>query len=92
MMIGGAIVNGLAFSGSGYLFKAIDRNGYEAEMKRHNLAQEKLQKATAEWGEHRKKIIDYANLHLKKETKLLLISPTLIMLYFYTMNSTQQIN
>ena len=67
MMIGGAIVNGLAFSGSGYLFKAFDKNGYEAERKRHDLAQEQLEKATTEWEEHRKQIIDYANLQLKKQ-------------------------
>jgi len=67
MMIGGAVVNGLAFTGSGYLFKMLDKNGYEAEMKRHNLAQERLQKASAEWEEHRKQTIDFVNLQLKKE-------------------------
>ena len=66
-MIGGAIVNGLAFSGSGYLFKAFDKNGYAEEMKRHNLAQEQLQKASVEWEEHRKQTIDFVNLQLKKE-------------------------
>ena len=33
---------GLAFAGSGYLFKMLDKNGYEAEMKRHNKALEEL--------------------------------------------------
>ena len=33
---------GLAFVGSGYLFRMLDRNGYEAEMKRHNKALEEL--------------------------------------------------
>ena len=67
MMVGGAIVNGLAFTGSGYLFKSLDKSGYESEMKRHNLAQEKLQKASTEWEEHRKQVIDYVNLDLKLE-------------------------
>ena len=67
MMIGGALVNAFAFTGSGYLFKVFDKNGYEAEMKRHNLAQEKLQKASIEWEEHRKQIIDFVNLELKRE-------------------------
>ena len=67
MMVGGAIVNGLAFTGSGYLFKMFDKNGYEAETKRHDRAQEQLQKASAEWEEHRKQTIDYVNLQLKKE-------------------------
>ena len=67
MMIGGAVVNGVAFTGSGYLFKMLDNNGYQSEMARHNLAQEKLQKASTEWEEHRKQTIDFANLQLKKE-------------------------
>ena len=29
---------GLAFAGSGFLFKMFDKNGHEAEMKRHNKA------------------------------------------------------
>jgi hypothetical protein len=44
-----------------------DKNGYQAEMKRHNLATEKLQKANAEWEEHRKETIDFVNLQSKKE-------------------------
>lgn len=67
MMIGGAVVNGLAFTGSGYLFKMFDKNGYEVEMKRHNLAVEKLQRENSIWEEHRKQTIDFVNLQLKKE-------------------------
>ena len=32
----------LSFAGAGYLFKLIDKNGYEKEMERHNRAIEKL--------------------------------------------------
>jgi hypothetical protein len=67
MMVGGALVNAVAFTGSDYLFKALYKNGHEAEMKRHNLAQEKLQEETAEWEEQRKQTIDFVNLQLKKE-------------------------
>ena len=67
MLVGGAIVNGLAFSGSGYLFKMLDKSGYEAEIKRHDLAQEKLQNASVIWEEHRKETIDFVNLQLQKE-------------------------
>jgi hypothetical protein len=67
MMFGGALVNAFAFTGSGYLFKALDKNGYEKEMKRHNLAQEKLQKETSKWEEQRKQVIDFVNLQLKRE-------------------------
>ena len=66
-LVVGAVVNGLAFTGSGYLFKMFDKNGYEEEMKRHNLAQEKLQQASVDWEEHRKQTIDYVNLQLQKE-------------------------
>jgi hypothetical protein len=66
MMVGGALVNAFAFTGSGYLFKALDKTGYEAEIKRHNLAQEHLSAASIEWEEHRKKVNDFVNLQLKK--------------------------
>ena len=67
MMIGGAVINGIAFTGDGELFRMFDKNGYEQEMKRHNLAQEQLQKDTDEWEQHRKQTIDYVNLQLQKE-------------------------
>ena len=35
----------LAFSGSGYLFKMFDKNGYDEEIKRHNRATEELSRA-----------------------------------------------
>jgi hypothetical protein len=53
MMIGGTVVNAVAFTGSGYLYKTFDKNGYEAEMKRHNLAQERLDEETTKWEENR---------------------------------------
>ena len=34
----------ISFAGAGYLFKMIDKNGYEKEMKRRILALEKLSK------------------------------------------------
>ena len=45
------VFNALAFAGAGYLFKMIDKNGYEKEIKRHNLAMEKLAKAKEKWYE-----------------------------------------
>ena len=35
----------VSFAGAGYFFKAFDKNGYEAEIKRHNKALEDLAKA-----------------------------------------------
>ena len=45
------IFNALAFAGTGFLFKSLDKNGYEDEMKRHNLAMEKLTLAKEKWYE-----------------------------------------
>ena len=36
------VFNALAFAGAGYLFKMIDKGGYEKELRRHNRAMEKL--------------------------------------------------
>ena len=46
----------VSFAGPGYLFKMFDSNGYEQEMKRHNLAVENLAKAKEEFNE--KEMID----------------------------------
>lgn len=42
----------LAFAGAGFLFKSLDENGYKEEMKRHNLAMEKLTVAKEKWYEN----------------------------------------
>ena len=68
-MLIGAAVNAIAFSGAGYLFKSMDKNGYQEEMQRHNLAVEKLQREAKNWDEHRKQVIDYVNLQLKRENE-----------------------
>ena len=49
MLIGGALVNALAFTGSGYLFHRLSKESMDAKRKRHNLAIEKLQAAQIEW-------------------------------------------
>ena len=69
MMVGGALVNGLAFAGTNKLFKLFDKNGAEIEAKRHNLAQEKLNEETSKWEEHRKQVIDFVNQQQKKENQ-----------------------
>ena len=45
MMLGVAVVNGSAFSGSNYLFSKMERNGNK-ERKRHEKAMQQLQAAT----------------------------------------------
>ena len=64
LMVGGAITNALAFSGSNFLFSQM--SGAE-ERKRHNLAMEKLQHERDTWNEERLQRIDYINEELKKE-------------------------
>ena len=49
MLIGGALANALAFTGSSYLFHRLSKDSIDAERKRHNLAIEALQKAQIEW-------------------------------------------
>ena len=46
------VFNAFAFAGAGFLFKFLDKNGYEDEMKRHNLAMEKLKAAQDKWYEN----------------------------------------
>ena len=49
MLIGGALANALAFTGSSYLFHRLSTNTIDAERKRHDAAIEALQKAQVEW-------------------------------------------
>ena len=62
-MVGGAITNALAFSGSNFLFSQMSS---AEERKRHNLAMEKLQHERDTWNEQRLERIDYINEELKK--------------------------
>ena len=50
VLIGGVLVNALAFTGSSYLFHRLSADNIDAERKRHNAAIEALQKAQVEWG------------------------------------------
>ena len=67
MVIGGAVVNALAFSGSNYLFSKL--NNTDEERKRHDEAIEKLTKAKEEYEEKRLAFIDYANQKIMEERK-----------------------
>ena len=49
MLIGGALANALAFTGSSYLFYRLSADNFGAERKRHNAAIEALKKAQIEW-------------------------------------------
>ena len=66
-IIGGAVVNALAFSGSDFVFSRLTDHDQE-ERKRHDLALQNLQRARDSWNEDRMKRLDFINkkLHEKK--------------------------
>jgi len=66
MMIGGAIVNAVAFSGSNYIFHKLDKSKADVEKKRHDLAIEKLNDDTEKWNEDRRRKLDFINQELMK--------------------------
>ena len=47
----GGLFNAVAFAGAGYLFQQINKDGYDEETKRHDLAMERLEKAQQEWNQ-----------------------------------------
>lgn len=68
MMVGGAITNALAFSGSNYLFSHMGSHADE-ERKRHDKAMEKLEAATTAWNQKRIMRLDFISEQMKKENK-----------------------
>ena len=69
MLIGGALANALAFTGSSYLFHRLSADNIDAERKRHDAAIEALQKAQIEWAHKRQERIDFINKQLRLERK-----------------------
>ena len=69
MLIGGALANALAFTGSSYLFHRLSADNTDAERKRHNAAIEALQKAQIEWAHKCQERIDFINKQLRLERK-----------------------
>ena len=69
MLIGGALVNALAFTSSSYLFHRLSVNSIDIERARHNLVIEKLQKAQIEWAHARQQQINFINKQLRLERK-----------------------
>ena len=49
MLIGGALANALAFTGSSYLFHRLSAENIDAKRKRHDAAIETLQAAQLKW-------------------------------------------
>ena len=66
MLIGGALVNALAFSGTNFLFSKL-KDGGSAERERHDKAVEQLQAAQAEWARKRTERLDWINEELRRQ-------------------------
>ena len=69
MLIGGALANTLAFTGSSYLFHRLSKDSINKERKRHDAAMDKLQKAQIEWAHKSQQRIDFINNQLRSERK-----------------------
>ena len=69
MLIGGALANALAFTGSSYLFHRLSADNIDTERKRHDAAIEALQKAQIEWAHKRQEQIDFINKQLRLKRK-----------------------
>ena len=69
MMVGGAIVNALAFTGGNYNFilKLGKSDDAEKERKIHDKAVEQLEAAQAAWREKRMQILDFINEEMQTE-------------------------
>ena len=68
MMIGGAVVNALAFTGGIFLFSKLGKpQDAEKERERHDRAVEQLEAAQAAWSQKRMQRLDFINEQMQKE-------------------------
>ena len=67
LLVGGALVNALAFSGSNYLFSMLRRPGTDEERRRHDLAVEQVQEAQAAWSRRHTARLDWVNEELRRQ-------------------------
>ena len=68
-LIGGALLNALAFTDSNYLFSSLSKESIDKEQKRHDKAIKNLQRAQIEWAKKRQEQLDYINSEIVKEHK-----------------------
>ena len=68
MLVGGALVNALAFSGSNFLFSKLGNSDAAGEeRKRHDKAVEQLQAAQTAWSRKRTERLDWINEDLRRQ-------------------------
>ena len=68
-LIGGALINALAFTGSNYLFSSLSKESIDKKRKRHDKAIKVLQRAQIEWAKKRQEQLDYINNQIMKQRK-----------------------
>ena len=78
------MVNASAFGGTNFVFSRLTDHG-EEELKRHDLALKKLERARNEWNKDRKKRLDFINkrLHEKNEARAYINNVDEAMLEYY---------
>ena len=69
MMLGGALANALAFTGSSYLFSSLHKEDLARERKRHDFAVEHFTQVQIQWNRKRQERIDFINKQLRAERK-----------------------
>ena len=67
-MIGGAVMNAFAFTSINFIFSRLTDHGAK-ERKRHDLEEEKLQRARNKWNEDRMKRLDFINKRLREKMR-----------------------
>ena len=67
MLVGGAIVNALAFSGSNYLFFMMRSSDLNEERKHHDQAVEQLQAAQAKWSRKWTERLEWISEDLRRQ-------------------------
>ena len=67
MLLGGALVNAIAFCGSNYLLTMLRSSGVDEEHKRHDKAVEQLQATKANWSRRRTESLDWINEELRRQ-------------------------
>ena len=68
MMIGGAVVNAMTFTGDSFLFSKLGKNqDAEKERERHDRAVEQLEAAQEAWSQKRMQRLDFINEQMQKE-------------------------
>ena len=67
MLVGGAMVNALAFSGSNYLFSMLRSSDLNEERKRHDQAVEQVQAAHVKWSRKQTERLDWTKEGLRRQ-------------------------